>query len=258
MCSLFRSISLQETIQIAIELIFQNNPQLKVTKRELKQFFNFVTSGTHFILNGSFYDQVDGISMESPLGPVLANLFMSFHKKKSLQEFDKGNVLMHKRYVDDIFCMFGNEIDEENVFEFLNCRHKNIKFTIEKGSNKFLSFLEILVKNEGNRFSTSFYRKETSTGLFTQFHSFTPMSYKVCLISYLIHRAFKISSSYIIFDKELEKIKILLQKKMYPKSVIDNQIKTFLDKQFTVDSGTSSEKQKHYIIAYHILDIFLM
>ena len=39
---------------------------------------------------------------------------------------------------------------------------------------------------------------------------------------------------------------------MYPKSVIDNQIKTFLDKQFTVDSGTTSEKQKvlHYSLPY--------
>ena len=39
---------------------------------------------------------------------------------------------------------------------------------------------------------------------------------------------------------------------MYPKSVIDNQIKTFLDKQFTVDSGTTSEKQKtfHYTLPY--------
>ena len=59
-CSLFTSIPLQETIQIAVELIFQNNPQLKVTKRELKQLFNFATSGTHFIFNGNFYDQVDG------------------------------------------------------------------------------------------------------------------------------------------------------------------------------------------------------
>ena len=59
-CSLFTSIPLQETIQIAVELIFQNNPQLKVTKRELKQLFNFATSGTNFIFNGSFYDQVDG------------------------------------------------------------------------------------------------------------------------------------------------------------------------------------------------------
>ena len=55
-CSLFTSIPLQETIQIAVELIYQNNPQLKVTKRELKQLFNFATSGTHFIFNGSFYD----------------------------------------------------------------------------------------------------------------------------------------------------------------------------------------------------------
>ena len=257
-CTLFTSIPLQETIQIAVELFFQNNPQLKVTKHELKQLFNFATSGTHFIFNSSFYDQVDGVSMGSPLGPALANLFMGYHETKWLQEFDQGKFLMCKRYVDDIFCMFRNEKDAEKFFEFLNCRHKNIKFTIAKESNKFLSFLDILIKNEGNRFSTSVYRKKTSIELFTQFHSFTPMSYKIGLIKCLIHRAFKISSSYIIFHNELEKIKILLQKNMYPKSIIDNQIKTFLDKQFTVDGGTTSDKQTTCIIAYHILDIFLM
>ena len=51
-------------------------------KRELKQFYNFATSGTHFILNGSFYDEIDGVSMGSPLGPVLANFFMGYHEKK--------------------------------------------------------------------------------------------------------------------------------------------------------------------------------
>ena len=159
---------------------------------------------------------------------------------------------MNKSYVDDIFCMFRNEKDAENVFELLNCWHKNIKFFIEKESNKFLSFLDILIKNEENRFSTSVYRKKASIGLFTQFHSFTPLSYKIGLIKCLIHRAFKISSSYIISHNELEKIKILLQKNMYPKSVIDNQIKTFLDKQFTVGSGTTSEKQTtlHYSLPY--------
>ena len=39
---------------------------------------------------------------------------------------------------------------------------------------------------------------------------------------------------------------------MHPKGVIDNQIKNFLDKQFTVDIGTTSEKQKtlHYSLPY--------
>ena len=39
---------------------------------------------------------------------------------------------------------------------------------------------------------------------------------------------------------------------MYPKSIIDNQIKTFLDKQFTIESYTTSEKQKtlHHSLPY--------
>ena len=39
---------------------------------------------------------------------------------------------------------------------------------------------------------------------------------------------------------------------MYPKIVTDNQIKTFLDKQFTVDSGTTSEKQKNITLQLSI------
>ena len=52
-----------------------------------------------------------GVSMGSPLGPALVNLFMGYHEKKWSQEFEKGKVLMYKRYVDDIFRMFGNEKD---------------------------------------------------------------------------------------------------------------------------------------------------
>ena len=70
------------------------------------------------------------------------------------------------------------------------------------------------------------------------------MSYEFGLVRCLIHRAFKISRSYIIFHNELEKIRILLRENMYPKSVIDNQIKTSLDKQFTVDNGVTSKKRK--------------
>ena len=105
--------------------------------------------------------------------------------------------------------MFRNEKDAENLFEFLNCQHQNKKFTLEKKSNTFLSILDIFIKNEGNRFLTSVHRNKTSIGLFKQFNNFTPMSYKIGLVRYLIHRTFKISSSYIIFHNKLEKVKIL-------------------------------------------------
>ena len=45
------------------------------------KLLKFATCETHFSFNGKFYDQVDGVAMESPLGPVLANLFMG-HKEK--------------------------------------------------------------------------------------------------------------------------------------------------------------------------------
>ena len=154
--------------------------------------------------------------MGFPLGPVLVNLFMGYHEKKWLQEFDKGKVLMYNRYVDDIYCMFEKEKDAETIFEFINRHHKNIKFTIEKEDNKILLFLDILIKNEGNRFSTSVYRKKTSVGLLTQFHSFTPMTYKIGLTKCIIDRAFKISSSYIHFITNWKRLNFFFAEKHVP------------------------------------------
>ena len=50
-CSLFTSIPLKETIDIAVDLLFEHNPDFKITKNELKKLLYFATSGTHF-----FYD----------------------------------------------------------------------------------------------------------------------------------------------------------------------------------------------------------
>ena len=52
--SLFTNIPLQETIDIATNLIFSHNPNLNVTKKELKKLFLFATSKTHFLFNGKF------------------------------------------------------------------------------------------------------------------------------------------------------------------------------------------------------------
>ena len=78
-CSLFTSIPLKDTIVIAVNLIFDRYPDLKIARQELKKLLEFATSGTHFLFDGNYYDQIDGVAIGSPLGPVLANLFMDFH-----------------------------------------------------------------------------------------------------------------------------------------------------------------------------------
>ena len=73
-CSLFTRFPLNETIELAVKLIFDNNPNIKITKKDLK-YSEFATSETHILFDGNYYDQIDGVAMGLPLGPVLDNLF---------------------------------------------------------------------------------------------------------------------------------------------------------------------------------------
>ena len=95
-----------------------------------------------------------------------------------------------------------------------------------------------------NQFSTSVYRKNTSIGLYTNFTSFTPFSYKIGLIKTLTHRAYEICSSWTLFDQECTKIKTLLSKNCYPPYLIDTEIKKYLDKKFTGKDATINESSK--------------
>ena len=63
--SLFTNIPLQESIDIAINLIFNHNPNLNITKNELKKLFLFDTSQIHILFHSKFYNQIDGVAMGS-------------------------------------------------------------------------------------------------------------------------------------------------------------------------------------------------
>ena len=116
--SLFTNISLQETIDIAINLIFNPNPNLNITRKEHKKFFLYATSQTHFVFNSKFYDQIDGVAMGSHLAPVLANIFMGFHESKWLNECNLNKFKFYLRYVNDILAAFEDEQDSLNFKKF--------------------------------------------------------------------------------------------------------------------------------------------
>ena len=73
--------------------------------------------------------------MGSPLGPVLPNLFMGCHKANWLQAFKDCEIILYRRYVDDIICLFNSKSDADKFYEVLSKQHPNIKFTFEKHQN---------------------------------------------------------------------------------------------------------------------------
>ena len=48
--SLFPNTPLAETINLAVDAIFKSNPNLKISKKDLKTLFEFATKGTQFFL----------------------------------------------------------------------------------------------------------------------------------------------------------------------------------------------------------------
>ena len=141
--SLFTNIPLQQTIDIAINLIFNHNPDINIARKELKKLFLFATSQTDFIFNSKFYNQIDGVAMGFPLAPVLANIFMGFQESKWLNEYNLNKTKFYLRYVDDILAAFDNEQDSLVFLNFLNNRHPNIKFTIDIHSTFTRNILQI-------------------------------------------------------------------------------------------------------------------
>ena len=167
----FTNIPNQETIDIVINLIFNHNPNLNITRKELEKVFLFGTSQTHFIFSSKFYNQIDGVAMGSPLALVLANISMGFHESKWLDEYNRSKP---KLYLDDILAAFDNEQDSLIFLNVSNNRHPNVKFTVERQISHSIAFPDVLIsgiKNQNLTLQT--YHRLTYIGLLLNFKSFT-------------------------------------------------------------------------------------
>ena len=191
--------------------------------------------------------------MGSPLGPILANIFMCNLEEKFLS-LCNNNIKpnFYSRYVDDTFATFNN-LDCANQFLcYINGIHPNIKFTIETENNNRLSFLDVSVEKCHNKIVTSVFRKSTFTGLGTNFYSHTPLKYKMCAASTLVHRAYELSSDWGAFHSEISFLINFFSNNCYPKSLIYKKINNYLNLKFRpkIDIPTVPKKIIHLPMPY--------
>ena len=170
--------------------------------------------------------------MGNPLGPTLANAFLSHHEVEWLRDCPISfKPLLYRRYVDDTFLAFRSQEHIPLFLEYLNSKHPNIEFTSEKENDGNLPFLDILVSRQNDHsFKTSIYRKPTFTGLTTKFSSFIPILYKRNLIATLVTRAFNVCSDYFSFHSEFQFLRQILNNNGFCKYFIDSYIGKQLEK----------------------------
>ena len=84
--SLFTNIPLQETIEMCTNELFKESKTIEdLIKSEFKELLSLATKDQHFIFDGTFYKQIDGVAMGYPLGPKLANAFLVYHEKNMVR-----------------------------------------------------------------------------------------------------------------------------------------------------------------------------
>ena len=205
-----------------------------------------------------------GVAMGSPLGPVIANIFMSQLETELIPELS-GKLSVWFRYVDDTFT-FLREGDIHYIKSILNGFHQNIKFTHEIEIENQLSFLDVKIKrNSDNHLNTSVFRKETDTNVYVHWKAHAPKSWKIGTLKGLFRRAFVVSSSDINLKNEIEFLEnIFVKVNKYPKLVVQNTLKSVKDKiseERTVltppvvvdEQGTSSTTDEEQITFPHII-----
>ena len=101
-------------------------------------------------------------------------------------------------------------------------------------------------KNNVSKFCTTVYRKSTFTGLLTNLTTFVPLSYKLALVKTLIHRVYHICNSKIAFDKNINELKEILKKNLYPIKLIDKEVRKYLDKKLSVENEVEEKPKLNY------------
>ena len=189
--------------------------------------------------------------MGSPLAPARTNIFMGFHESKWLNEYNLNKPKFYLRYVDDILAAFDNEQDSLIFLKFLNNRHPNVKFTIEKQNNHSIAFLDVFISGINNQNLTlQTYHKSTYTGFLLNFKSFTSFSCKISLIKCLVD-----CNNWNSFHNDIENIKSNLIKNAYPSFLINKVIKKYLHYRFSSNQNQLKDKSDvHYFkLPYHTI-----
>ena len=99
-----------------------------------------------YFFDGKIYKETDGVAMNSPVGSSSANAFSCFYEEIWLSDCPEDFKRVYdRRYVDEIFALLRSPDHLEKFTNYLNSKHKNIKFTYDPESNNSLPFLDILI-----------------------------------------------------------------------------------------------------------------
>ena len=199
---------------------------LNISKEDLVDLLNVSTKGQLFQFNGALYEQTDGVAMGSLLGSLLANVFMSSLEEKL--ELEGKLPDCYRRYVDDTLTVMPCITTATDFLNTLNHAHPSVSFTMEIEKDGMLSFLGTQLLHRAPQIEVKVYVKPTNTGLLAHYQSHVDNRYKRSLLTTMLDRAYRLSSLWLYFSEECERLKFLFSRLDYTHHLTNSAINTFI------------------------------
>ena len=150
--NLFTQVPIDEALRVTEKRLTSGqslSERTSIPAPQLVELVELCLRSSYFQFEDSFYEQVDGTAMGSPLSPVIANLYM-----ESLEEAAISSAELQPNlwvcYVDDTFVIWTHGQEELHQFhQHLNNQHCNIQFTMEEESGCKLALPRCPCHQEG-------------------------------------------------------------------------------------------------------------
>jgi hypothetical protein len=228
--SLYTSIPIDLAIQATVRMLTDkdaNSLPGGITKEDVITLTTFCLNNSFFTFRGTYYKQVKGLAMGSPISSTIAEIVM--HEIDIAAVGLLGNrLLLWKRYVDDILAFLNRLLDIQDILNILNGINTNIQFTVEEEKHNSIPFLDIKIRSSESGLKCEVYRKPTHSGHYLNFNSEHTYSQRMSVIRSLTYRVLTHCSTEESKEKEKDIIMRDMLSNDYPRNIINEEMEKTL------------------------------
>lgn len=103
-----------------------------------------------------------------------------------------------------------------------------------KEIQQYNALIDLEVSRENRRLKTTLHRKPTFSSVYTHFDRFLPATYKFSMIYTLAYTCIKIFSNWTLFHNDLQQLKHIFCKNVYPENFIGSWCKKFVEDIYVI------------------------
>ena len=186
-------------IEIAQYLHQRSNQFATIPADALIDALTIIMRNNVFRFGDTFWHQLQGTAMGTPPAPTYANLFFAIHENRILPKYST-NLLVHKRYIDDIFGIWipsaDKAKDEEQWKKYVSDidNYHGLKWIFSPRC-KTVDFLDITISiKHDNTVHTTLFEKSLNLYLYIPPHSAHPPGVLTGLVIGNCHRVYTLCS----------------------------------------------------------------